>query len=103
MSGVEGEEEISVEGKCKDSDGYSQLSQVCVLRKVIGFWVVVVHVMSGPKDWMCDCVKSDDKSIDIVNGDRLVCQGQGNGKVIIYGDVEKIITNVMHVPDISVN
>lgn len=52
---------------------------------------------------MRDNIKSDHKSTDTANGDRLVCQGEGNVKVIIDGHVQKTITNIMHVSDISVN
>jgi hypothetical protein len=51
----------------------------------------------------CDYIKTGGKSINIANGDRLVCQGQGNVKVIIDGNTQKTNTDVMHVPDISVN
>jgi hypothetical protein len=60
------------------------------------------HV-SGHEDCMCDYLTSEDKGINIANSERLVCKGQGNVKVIIDGNVEKTITDVMHVPDISFN
>jgi hypothetical protein len=47
-------------------------------------------------------LKSAGKGISTANSERLVCKGQGNVKVIIDVNVEKTITDVMHVPDISV-
>jgi hypothetical protein len=59
--------------------------------------------VSGHKDWMCDYLKSEGKGINIANSERLVCKGQGNVKVITDGSIERTITDIMHVPDISVN
>jgi hypothetical protein len=47
---------------------------------------------------MCDYIKSDGTSVDVTNGEGLVCQG--TVKVIIDADVLKTVTNVMPVSDI---
>jgi hypothetical protein len=52
---------------------------------------------------MCDYLKSEGKRINTANSERLVCEHQGNVKVIIDGNAKKTITDVTHVPDISVN
>jgi hypothetical protein len=58
---------------------------------------------SGSKDWMWGYLKSEGKDINIANSERLVSKGQSNVKVIIDDNVEKTVTDVMHIPGVSVS
>lgn len=59
--------------------------------------------MSMRKDWFVNYSNKDSKEITVANNQKLKGNGVGEVKVNLKGDIQKTITDVIYVPDITAN